>query len=104
MDTELRSKIEQLVNSSRVVLFMKGNKMFPQCGFSAQVVGLLKETGAEFETHNVLADPEVRQGLKEYSNWPTFPQLYVDGQLVGGCDIVTELHQNGELQKLVHKS
>ncbi len=104
MDTELRSKIEQLVNSSRVVLFMKGNKMFPQCGFSAQVVGLLKETGADFETHNVLADPEVRQGLKEYSNWPTFPQLYVDGQLVGGCDIVTELHQNGELQKLVHKS
>ena len=101
MEAALRSKIEGLVNSSRVVLFMKGNKMFPQCGFSAQVVGLLKETGVDFETHNVLADAEVRQGLKEYSNWPTFPQLYVNGQLVGGCDIVTELSENGELNKLL---
>lgn len=104
MEAALLSKIEGLVHSSRVVLFMKGNKMFPQCGFSAQVVGLLKETGVEFDTHNVLADAEIRQGLKEYSNWPTFPQLYVDGQLVGGCDIVTELHQNGELAKVVGKS
>ncbi|HSC89592.1 MAG TPA: Grx4 family monothiol glutaredoxin [Polyangiaceae bacterium] len=101
MDAELRSKIEGLVNSSRIVLFMKGNKMFPQCGFSARVVGILKESGVEFDTHNVLADAEVRQGLKEYSNWPTFPQLYVGGQLVGGCDIVTELYEKGELAQVL---
>lgn len=101
MDNNLRERIESMLKSHRVLLFMKGNKMFPQCGFSAQVVGLLKESGVEFETHNILADPELRQGLKEYSNWPTFPQLYVNGQLVGGCDIVMDLHQSGELPKVL---
>jgi monothiol glutaredoxin len=97
MDSALREKIETTLAKSRVVLFMKGSKNFPQCGFSAQVVGILKQRGAEFSDVNILTDPDLRQGLKEYSNWPTFPQLYVDGKLVGGCDIVTSLHESGEL-------
>lgn len=101
MDEALKERILGLTKSKRVVLFMKGNKMFPQCGFSAHVVGLLKASGVEFDTHNILADAELRQGLKELSNWPTYPQLYVDGKLVGGCDIVTELHESGELAKIL---
>jgi monothiol glutaredoxin len=101
MDQALATRIKSLLEAQRVVLFMKGNKMFPQCGFSAQVVGILKQSGVDFETHNILQDPDLRQGLKEYSNWPTFPQLYVNGQLIGGCDIVTEMHSNGELSKLL---
>jgi monothiol glutaredoxin len=101
MDQALAARIKGLLEAQRVVLFMKGNKMFPQCGFSAQVVGILKQSGVDFETHNILQDPDLRQGLKEYSNWPTFPQLYVNGQLIGGCDIVTEMHQNGELSKVL---
>jgi monothiol glutaredoxin len=101
MDEALKERILGLTKSKRVVLFMKGNKMFPQCGFSAHVVGLLKASGVDFDTHNILADAELRQGLKELSNWPTYPQLYVDGKLVGGCDIVTELHESGELAKIL---
>lgn len=101
MDEALKERIIALTKSKRVVLFMKGNKMFPQCGFSAHVVGLLKGAGVDFDTHNILSDAELRQGLKELSNWPTYPQLYVDGKLVGGCDIVTELHENGELAKIL---
>lgn len=101
MDEALSVRIKGLIEGHRVVLFMKGNKMFPQCGFSAQVVGILKQMGADFEAHNILSDPELRQGLKEYSSWPTFPQLYVDGQLVGGCDIVTQMYETGELTRLL---
>jgi monothiol glutaredoxin len=101
MDTALKERIEGLIGQTRVVLFMKGNKMFPQCGFSANVVEILKQAGVEFSTHNILSDPDVRQGLKEYSNWPTFPQLYVGGKLVGGADIVNDLNASGELQKLL---
>ncbi|KIG16103.1 Glutaredoxin-related protein [Enhygromyxa salina] len=101
MQDEVRSRIDELVKSNRVLLFMKGNKVFPSCGFSAQVVQILKHHGAEFETVNVLADPSVRAGIKEYSDWPTIPQLYVDGEFVGGCDIITDLHNSGELQKLL---
>jgi monothiol glutaredoxin len=101
MDQALRERIESTVTSSRVVLFMKGSKMFPQCGFSAQVVQILKESGVEFKDVNILADPEVRQGLKEYSSWATFPQLYVNGKFVGGCDIVTDLFQSGELREIL---
>jgi monothiol glutaredoxin len=79
------------------VLFMKGTKPFPQCGFSAKVVGILREVGVEFEAHNILLDVELREGLKRYSNWPTYPQLYVHGKLVGGCDIVTDLFESGQL-------
>ena len=102
MDEALRERIKSTVESSKVVLFMKGNKNFPQCGFSAQVVGLLKQNGAEFRDVNILADAELRSGLKEYSNWPTFPQLYVNGLLVGGCDIVVSMNESGELATVLN--
>jgi monothiol glutaredoxin len=95
----MKSKLDDLVKNHRVVLFMKGNKHFPQCGFSAQVIGVLKEIGVGFEAVNVLADPALRDGIKEYSSWPTIPQLYVDGEFIGGCDIVKELYASGELQQ-----
>ncbi len=104
MDDQLKQRLQGLVDGHKIVLFMKGTKSFPQCGFSATVVEVLKQVGADFQTVNILADADVRQGLKEYSNWPTFPQLYVDGKLVGGCDIVSELHQAGELKDLVAKA
>jgi monothiol glutaredoxin len=99
MTEDVRARIQGLIDSSRVVLFMKGTKQFPACGFSSTVVQILKKEGVPFETFNILADPEVRQGLKEYSNWPTYPQLYIAGKFVGGCDIVSEMHQTGELSK-----
>jgi monothiol glutaredoxin len=99
MSDNVRARVEELVKSHRVILFMKGTKQFPACGFSNAVVQILKKEGVPFETYNILADPEVRQGLKEYSSWPTYPQLYIGGKFVGGCDIVTELHQSGELSK-----
>jgi len=101
MDATLRDRIQSTVDSKKVVLFMKGNKNFPQCGFSAQVVSILKQKGVEFLDVNILADPELRNGLKEFSNWPTFPQLYVGGQLVGGCDIITGMNESGELDKVL---
>jgi monothiol glutaredoxin len=99
MSEDIRSRIEELIKGSKVMLFMKGTRQFPACGFSNTVVQILKKENVPFETFNILADGDVRQGLKEYSKWPTYPQLYVDGKFVGGCDIVTELHQNGELSK-----
>lgn len=104
MDEALKQRIEGTIGQSRVVLFMKGSKHFPQCGFSAQVVQILKNKGAEFKDVNILADAELRQGLKEFSNWPTFPQLYVSGKLVGGCDIVTSLNESGELDGVLSGS
>ena len=104
MDESLKQRIQQTIGASRVVLFMKGSKSFPQCGFSARVVGILKEHGVEFKDVNILSDPDLREGLKEFSNWPTFPQLYVGGKLVGGCDIVTNLHETGELEKVLELS
>ena len=101
MSDDLRTRLESLVTGKKVMLFMKGSKQFPACGFSNAVVQILKKEGVEFDTFNILADQEVRQGMKEYSNWPTFPQLYVDGKFVGGCDIVTEMHQSGELKSLL---
>ena len=99
MSDEVRARIEELISTNKVVLFMKGTKQFPACGFSNAVVQILKKEGVPFETYNILSDPEVRQGLKEYSSWPTYPQLYVNGKFVGGCDIVTEMHQSGELSR-----
>ena len=101
MSDDLKTRIEELIRNNRVMLFMKGSKQFPACGFSNAVVQILKKEGVSFETFNILADPDVRQGLKEYSNWPTYPQLYVGGKFVGGCDIVTEMHQNGELASVL---
>jgi monothiol glutaredoxin len=101
IDETLRQRIADTITKGRVMLFMKGVPAMPQCGFSAAVVSILKETGVPFESHNILADPELREGLKEYSSWPTYPQLYVDGKLVGGADIVRDLHSKGELKKLL---
>jgi monothiol glutaredoxin len=101
MDENVRGQIESTIKNNKVVLFMKGNRSFPQCGFSATVVSLLNPLVPKYETVNVLADPKIRDGIKEYSQWPTIPQLYVDGEFVGGCDIVKAMHASGELQKLL---
>jgi monothiol glutaredoxin len=101
MEPSVRDRIQSTVGAKKVVLFMKGNKNFPQCGFSAQVVSILKQKNVEFLDVNILTDAELRQGLKEFSNWPTFPQLYVDGKLVGGCDIVTGMNESGELDQVL---
>jgi monothiol glutaredoxin len=98
---DLNERIKNTIDGSRIVLFMKGAPDFPQCGFSAQAVAALRAVGADFAHVNILADPELREGLKAYSNWPTFPQLYVDGELIGGCDIVVEMYHSGELKALV---
>ena len=92
--------IKQQIESERIVLYMKGSPSMPLCGFSARSVQLLQECGAEFTTVDVLADPAIRQGIKDHSNWPTVPQLYIDGQFIGGCDIITTMYQSGDLQKL----
>jgi monothiol glutaredoxin len=105
LTAEQRAQFEQLVHSSRVVLFMKGNRRFPQCGFSAAVVGILdkltSDDGGGYETVDILRDPSVREGMKEFSSWPTFPQLYANGEFVGGCDIVKDMYASGALQKLL---
>lgn len=101
--SEIKQVIKETVESNRVVLFMKGTKTFPQCGFSARAVEILKRCGVEFKDVNVLTDPAVRQGIKDFSQWPTIPQVYVDGKFVGGSDILTELYESGELQKLLSK-
>ena len=93
-------QIKDTVVKNDVVLFMKGTKKMPQCGFSSRVAGILNYMGVEFTDVNVLADPEIRQGIKEFSDWPTVPQLYVKGEFVGGCDIVTEMTMSGELDTL----
>ena len=101
LDDSLKQRIEKTIANDRVMLFMKGNPAMPQCGFSATVVQILKQVGVPFGTYNILADAELREGLKQYSNWPTYPQLYLDGKLVGGCDIVREMHASGELATLL---
>lgn len=101
MSPETKSKIENLIAQKRVVLFMKGSPSFPQCGFSARAVAILKELRADFSSVDVLSDEEVRQGIKEFANWPTIPQLYVDKKLIGGSDIMMEMYQDGELAELL---
>ena len=101
MNPELQARIDNLVKQNKIVLFMKGNKLMPQCGFSNNAVQILNVLGAPFETVDVLEDSEIRQGIKEYSNWPTIPQVYINGEFVGGSDILIELYQNGELQQMV---
>lgn len=101
MDDTLRDRIQGIIDANEVVLFMKGNKNFPQCGFSATVVEVLRRSGAEFQDVNVLEDPAIRQGIKEFANWPTIPQLYVRGKFVGGSDIIREMYEKGELDALL---
>lgn len=100
-DNPAFAQIEKTIKDNPVVLFMKGTKDMPQCGFSATVVQILTRCGVEYKDVNVLADPAVREGIKQFSNWPTIPQLYVQGEFVGGCDIAREMYQSGELQALL---
>ena len=104
MNDQLKQRIEQTIAKDRVMLFMKGNPQMPQCGFSATVVGILDGLVPQYRTINVLAAPEIREGIKQFSEWPTIPQLYVDGEFIGGCDIVREMFATGELKKLLDAS
>ncbi|XP_053406517.1 glutaredoxin-3-like [Mercenaria mercenaria] len=99
--TSLEDRLKELINSSSVMLFMKGDREAPRCGFSKQTVAIMKDTGVDYKTFDILSDEEVRQGLKKYSNWPTYPQLYVKGELVGGLDIIKELQESGELETIL---
>jgi len=99
MNDSTRSRLDGLVKDHRVLLFMKGNRQRPQCGFSATVVQILDSLLPDYRTVNVLEDPEIREGIKEYSAWPTIPQLYVGGEFQGGCDIIREMYESGELQQ-----
>ena len=99
--TNINEKIKDIINKNDVVLFMKGTPEMPQCGFSMTVCNILKELKVKFSGVNVLADPEIRQGIKDFSNWPTVPQLYVKGEFIGGCDIAKEMFEKGELQKIL---
>ena len=101
--TDARERIDALVKSNDVVLFMKGTALFPQCGFSSRAVAILDHLGASYETVDVLQDQEIRQGIKEYSDWPTIPQLYVKGEFLGGCDIAREMFQSGELKQMLEE-
>jgi monothiol glutaredoxin len=101
MTPELKARIDALVQQNKIVVFMKGSKLMPQCGFSNNAVQILNSLGAPYETVDVLQDYEIRQGIKEYSDWPTIPQVYVNGEFLGGSDILIELYQKGELQQLV---
>ncbi len=101
MTPELQARIESLIQQNKIIVFMKGNKLMPQCGFSNNVVQILSTLGVPFETFDILEDYEIRQGIKEYSNWPTIPQVYINGEFIGGSDIMIELYQKGELQQMV---
>ncbi len=101
--SDAQQRIDEKVKSNDVVLFMKGSPLFPQCGFSSRAVAILEHVGVEFDSVDVLQDQEVRQGIKEYSDWPTIPQLYVKGEFVGGSDIMMEMYEEGELQTLMQE-
>ena len=99
--SDIITEIKHTIENNKVVLYMKGNKDFPQCGFSASVVKILNDHNVDFLDVNVLSDPEIRQGIKEFSDWPTIPQLYINAEFIGGCDIVKEMSQSGELAELL---
>jgi monothiol glutaredoxin len=100
MTDDIMKKIQSQIEKNKVLIYMKGTREMPQCGFSAKTVSLFESYGVPFETVDVLADPTLRESLKKFSNWPTFPQVYIDGKLVGGCDICLELHKRGELEPM----
>lgn len=101
LDQELRTKIDNIIAQDKIVLFMKGNKNFPQCGFSDAVVKVLKFHDVDFTTYDILSNPDLRSGMKIYSEWATFPQLYVNKEFIGGCDIVMDMHEKGELKAIL---
>ncbi len=101
MDASTRQRIDELITEHPVLVFMKGNKLMPQCGFSNNVVQILQSLGVPFETFDVLADTEIRQGIKEFSDWPTIPQVYVKGEFLGGSDILIEMYNSGELREML---
>ena len=101
MENQIKDKIQKLIDSHPVMVFMKGNKLMPQCGFSNNVVQILNSLGIEYSTFDVLSDFEVREGIKEYSNWPTIPQVYLKGEFLGGSDILIEMYNNGELKEKI---
>ncbi|MGC9527957.1 MAG: Grx4 family monothiol glutaredoxin [Limnospira sp.] len=101
MTSETQAKIEKLIKDNKIFVFMKGTKLMPMCGFSNNVVQILNSMGVPFETLDVLEDSEIRQGIKDYSNWPTIPQVYINGEFVGGSDVMIELYQKGELQQML---
>jgi monothiol glutaredoxin len=101
MDEAIKARIDKILSDNKIVLFMKGSPSFPQCGFSARAVAILREVGAKFEGVDVLEDEDIRQGIKEYGNWPTIPQLYVNKKLIGGSDIMMEMFEAGELEDAV---
>ena len=104
MTMDVLDRIKEQVENNPIMIYMKGTPQFPQCGFSSRTVQALQECAVEFSYVNVLADPDIRQNLPRYANWPTFPQLYVNGELVGGCDITLELHQKGELKQMLEQA
>ena len=104
MDQETQDRIKAMVNDHAVILFMKGTPDAPQCGFSARATNILRDQGVRFAAFDVLADPAIRAGIKDFANWPTIPQLYVQGEFVGGCDIMSEMYLNGELAELLDKT
>ena len=101
MTPEVKEKIDNLVQQNKIMVFMKGSKLMPMCGFSNNVVQIINTLAVPYATYDILEDPEVRQGIKEYSDWPTIPQVYINGEFVGGSDILIELYQKGELQQIV---
>ena len=101
MDPVIKERIEKDVKGNKVMLYMKGTPESPMCGFSARTVDILKQYNVPFKTFNIFDDEAIRQGVKEYADWPTIPQLYINGEFIGGCDILTEMHGNGELKKLI---
>ena len=103
MDEQLKERIEKDIKNNKVMLYMKGTPDEPQCGFSAQVISVLKTYDVPFKTFNILDDEDIRRGIKEYSDWPTVPQLYVNGEFIGGCDILMEMHNDGELKEVLEK-
>ncbi|MCB1116147.1 MAG: Grx4 family monothiol glutaredoxin [Chlamydiia bacterium] len=102
--TDIQEKIKQEIENNKIILFMKGSKLMPHCGFSARVVDILNKLDVKFETRDVLQDDALREGIKTFSNWPTLPQLYISGKFIGGCDIVTQLFEQGELKTLVEEA
>lgn len=100
----VENRIQEQIKNNKIIIYMKGSPAFPQCGFSAAVIDVFNQLGAQYETVDVLSDPEIRQGIKEFSNWPTIPQVYIDGKFIGGCDIIREMYTQGQLQPLVQVS